>query len=602
MLAKPTYETLASQGRKFLEAGNYLDAKASFQNALEVDPLAYDGWLSLSESLYYLGDYPGAIKACERSESLDPLQAKFQNIQRAMQSQNFATAKKIAHEMLDQCPGHPRAIFTLAHLHQSRRAYEDQVEVLENGVKQAPGNIFLLQMLVGALENSGRIIQAIETARHLLDMQNTFANAWSLIGLYIRYGLNEEALSLCETAKHLSGGDRSLLSELDLLRGHASKTLGRPQDAISAYKTCIINKPNTGSPWWGLADMKTYAFSTDEIHQLQTLVARKTLTPEHQCQAQFALAKAHESVSGLGTAMPFYKAANLAFAGNKFNAERFSIAAKNLITSFNERALRTTAARDQKEPRPIFILGLPRSGSTLLEQILASHSKIEGTMELPVLPNIKRMMHLESQRRGFRSFLDSIERFSEADLRLFGQLYLDQSALFRSEDTPFFIDKLPNNFEHVGLIHKILPGAIILDIRRHPLDCGLSLFKQFFARGVEFSYDLGSIGVYYSEYLKIMEHWDEVLPNRVLHIQYENLVQNLEPILRRILEHIGLSFEPACLEFYKNKRAVRTASSEQVRTPIFTNGIGAWRNVAEDLEPLKSALRGPSFEGTLANF
>ena len=294
--------------------------------------------------------------------------------------------------------------------------------------------------------------------------------------------------------------------------------------------------------------------------------------------------------SGLREAMPYYERANAAYPSSRFDPEKFKTAAQHLIGSCLKFAIDKQAKHFPTEPTPIFIIGLPRSGSTLLEQILASHSQIEGTMELPVLPNIKRKMHLTATRRFSKPFLQSLGLFSEDDLMHFGQEYLDESAVFRSEKTLFFIDKLPHNFEHVGLIHKILPQAIILDIRRNPMDCGLSLFKQFFARGVEFSYKLENIGAYYSTYLNIMSHWDRLLPNRILHIQYEDLVQDIEQQLRTILNHIGVAFEPACLNFHTSKRAVRTASSEQVRQPLFTSAIGVWEEVEDCLIPLKRSL------------
>jgi len=277
-------------------------------------------------------------------------------------------------------------------------------------------------------------------------------------------------------------------------------------------------------PWWALADLKTYRFSPSEMQRLDSLTQSGSLSPDHQCQALFTLAKAHEMSSGLREAMPYYKRANTAYPSSRFNPEKFKSAAQNLMRSFHESAI-----AQQAKPLP------------------------KG-----------RKMHLTAANRFSKPFLQSLDLFSEEDLTRFGQNYLDESAVFRSQNTPYFIDKLPHNFEHIGLIHKILPQAIILDIRRNPMDCGLSLFKQFFARGVEFSYKLENIGAYYSTYLNIMSHWDRLLPDRLLHVKYEDLVQDLEQELHIILDHIGVAFEPGCLDFHRSKRAVRTASSEQV--------------------------------------
>lgn len=492
--------------------------------------------------------------------------------------------------MLAAFAGHPRAVFTLSHLFQMQSAFEDQVEILERGLHHYPANLHLRKILFGAQQDAGHVEDAIETAAELLKLENNYANAWSRIGLFIRYGFNEEAIVACQAARPLCADNKALVSELDLLRGHALKTLGRRKDAIASYRASLANKPQSGAPWWALADLKTYRFSPSEMQRLDSLTQSGSLSLDHQCQALFALAKAHEMSSGLREAMPYYKRANTAYPSSRFNPEKFKSAAQNLIRSFHESAIAQQAKPLPKGPTPIFIVGLPRSGSTLLEQILASHSQIEGTMELPVLPNIKRKMHLTAANRFSKPFLQSLDLFSEEGLTRFGQNYLDESAVFRSQNTPYFIDKLPHNFEHIGLIHKILPQAIILDIRRNPMDCGLSLFKQFFARGVEFSYKLENIGTYYSTYLNIMSHWDRLLPDRLLHVKYEDLVQDLEQELHIILDHIGVAFEPGCLDFHRSKRAVRTASSEQVRQPLFTSAIGVWKGVEEHLIPLRVSL------------
>jgi tetratricopeptide (TPR) repeat protein len=585
-----TYENCMSRGKAFLKSQDFKAAKDAFEAAIRLVPNSYESWLELSASLYHLGDYPRAIEACERAEAFDPLQIEFRLIQQAMTERQFEKAKHIAEDMLRAFSGHPRAVFTLSHLFQMQSAFEDQVEILRRGLQHSPANLHLRKILVGAQQDAGHVEDAIKTTTELLNLENNFANAWSRIGLFIRFGFNDEAVKACQAAKPLCAGNQALMSELDLLRGHALKTLGQREDAITSYRASIQNKPQSGAPWWALADLKTYRFSSSEIERLETLTQSGALSPEHQCQALFALAKAHEIRSGLHAAMPHYKRANAAYPSSRFDPEKFKSAADNLIYFFHKSALMKQAKPIPTGPTPIFIIGLPRSGSTLLEQILASHSQIEGTMELPVLPNIKRKMHLTAASRFSKPFLQSLDLFSEDDLAHFGQDYLDESAVFRSEKSPYFIDKLPHNFEHIGLIHKILPQAIILDIRRDPMDCGLSLFKQFFAYGVEFSYKLENIGTYYLTYLKIMSHWDRLLSDRVLHIQYEALVKDLERQLRIILDHIGLAFEPGCLNFHASKRAVRTASSEQVRQPLFTTAIGVWKGVEEYLTPLKVSL------------
>jgi len=248
-------------------------------------------------------------------------------------------------------------------------------------------------------------------------------------------------------------------------------------------------------------------------------------------------------------------------------------------------------------PTPIFIVGMPRAGSTLIEQILASHSHIEGTMELMTLPYLKRTIRMAGGRRFNKNYLQALREFSQAELSAFGQSYLDETAIYRTSK-PYFIDKLPANFERIGLIHKILPQAIIIDARRHPMDCGFSAYKQHFANGQEYSYNLDHIGQYFNIYLQLMDHWDDVLPGKVKLVQYEELVRDTEAWVRQILAHVGVDFENECLRFYENKRAVKTASSEQVRQPIYTNSIGRWQTVSDRLRPLSDSLG----EETMARF
>jgi hypothetical protein len=232
---------------------------------------------------------------------------------------------------------------------------------------------------------------------------------------------------------------------------------------------------------------------------------------------------------------------------------------------------------------------MPRAGSTLVEQMLASHSRIDGTMELQALIHLERRMRIEGGQRFGKRFLESVAEFSEDDLRRYGQMYLDETAIYRG-DGDFFIDKMPPNFERIGLIHKILPQAIIIDARRYPVDCGYSAFKQHFAGGHDYSYQLEHIGHYYNCYLDLMDYWQSVLPGKLLTIQYEETISDTEAVVRRMLDHVGVAFEGACLEFYKNKRAVKTASSEQVRQPINRKGVGAWADVAGDIQPLFDSL------------
>lgn len=592
MTTETPHEALARQAEALEAKGDIAAAIACLKEAIRSNPRDFTGWIRLGRLLYAAKQYPEAVRVVQAAEQFDPFQADFQAIQRSMQARNVAQARAIAQAMLEKEPGHPRAIFTLAHLAQAEGDHEARVSLLESGLGHSPANLVLRHMLIGALEEAGAYRRAVEAARHLVELDGSYDAHWALIEVLLRYGLNEEALAACNRAEALSGGDASRVSDLDLVRGQVLRILGEREKSIAALRACISHNPQNAAAWWALADLKTYAFSEADQQAIGNILAHPGLSADQKSMAAFALAKASEADGDWDRSMHLYQTANAVHPGDGFVPEQFARAAERLTAAFTPEALSAQAGNVPTAPRPIFIVGLPRSGSTLLEQILASHSQIEGTIEQPVLPSIKRKAHRLCVERFGGDYLGNIGRLPEADLSELGRSYLNESALFRTENTAFFTDKMPFNFEHAGLIHKILPGAVIIDIRRNPLDCGFSLYRQYFARGTGFSYDLGHIGHYYNGYLAIMDHWDRVLPGRVLQVQYEELVRAPEHEIGRILDHVGVAFEPACLDFHQTARAVRTASSEQVRQPMNSAGIGAWRKVEPHLGALKASL-GP---------
>jgi hypothetical protein len=373
--------------------------------------------------------------------------------------------------------------------------------------------------------------------------------------------------------------------------GHALKTAGRRPDSVAAYRRAIALVPTLGEAYWSLANLKTFRFGVNDVAAIRAALARGDLSDEDRLHFEFSLGKALEDEESYAESFAHYSAGNaLRRALHPYSADdnaSFVRRSKVLFTAdfFGARAGTGSPARD-----PIFILGMPRAGSTLLEQILASHSRVEGTMELPHIPQIAR--ELAGEDAGF---LDAVAVLSDAQRSVLGERYLSETRIQRKTDAPFFIDKMPNNCLYAGLIHLILPNAIIIDARRHPLGCCLSGFKQHFARGQNFAYGLEDIGRYYRDYVDLMAHMDAVLPGRVHRVFYESLIENTESEVRLLLDHCGLPFEERCLRFYENERAVRTASSEQVRQPIFREGVDHWRHYEAWLGPLKEAL-GPVLE------
>jgi tetratricopeptide (TPR) repeat protein len=375
--------------------------------------------------------------------------------------------------------------------------------------------------------------------------------------------------------------------------GHALKTVGRQAEAIAAYRRSLEQKPSLGEAWWSLANLKTFRFDAADLAEMRRALTLGDLSDEDRFHLQFALGKALEDAGEDPAAFAAYMAgAALRRRGLDYDSDETSAhvaRSRALFTPgfFAERAGFGCPASD-----PIFIVGLPRAGSTLVEQILASHSAIEGTMELPDLPAIAKRLGGRSRRDEPSAYPGVLADLDAEACRALGEEYLDRTRAQRKLGRPFFIDKMPNNFAHAGLIQLILPNARIIDARRHPLGCCFSAFKQHFARGQAFSYDLTDLGRYYADYVELMAHFDAVSPGRVHRVIYEEMVADPETQVRALLDYCGLPFEEACLRFYENDRAVRTASSEQVRRPIFTEGVDQWRRFEPWLEPLKAAL-GP---------
>jgi len=380
-----------------------------------------------------------------------------------------------------------------------------------------------------------------------------------------------------------------------LVYGHALKTVGQQDEAITAYRQAISLQSGFGDAYWSLANLKTFRFDTDDIEAMRTEINKSTCTRDDYFHLCFALGKALEDRRQYDESFHYYQLGNnLKKKLEGFNADKAEEGTRRMRGICSREFLSDSAGKGDAAPDPIFIVGLPRSGSTLLEQILASHSQVDGTKELVYIPAIVRRLGGKVKKSTVSGYPDILMEMNPSQLRELGREYMDRSRIQR-DDAPFFIDKMPNNFMHVGLIQMILPNAKIIDARRHPMAACFSGYTQLFARGQSFTYGLSNIGRYYRNYVDIMDHWDLVLPNKVLRVHYEQVVSDTETQIRRMLDHCGLGFEEACLNFHQTQRAVRTASSEQVRQPIYTAALEHWRNYEAHLDKLKSAL-GPVLE------
>ncbi len=564
---------------------------------LKAQPSFYQGWLLLSRYLFEAGQYEDAIQASNNAEKQDILSQEFRQVQTAMQSKDYAEAEKVAQNMLAKVEGHPRAFFTLAHIGMLKQQPFDSVNALHKSLKYNPANLTLRRLLIDALVSAGEFQSAINAAKALVTIQASFASYWQLIQLLLKYAQYDEvlvncdlALQNCEETKHNAKDHAKKLSQIHCMRAKALRIKGQKNKSIAAFHLSIQHNAINAEAWWGLADLKTYEFSQKEQQAIERCLKSPLIAQDEKAMAAFALAKANESNKTSEQAFDLYIKANQLCHRPYFSSEQIHREFDARIQMYSKDALQIQADAVNNEATPIFIVGLPRSGTTLVEQILASHSLIQSTIEQPTLPIIEQSAQLLCKKSYGQPLQSSLHQLSSQELSQLGNAYLQKSALFRQTHAQYFTDKLPFNFRLIGLIHKVLPHAFVVDVRRHPLDCGVSLFKQYFTSGVDFSYNLEQIGEFYVDYLRLMEHWDKALPGKVIKIQYEKLINEPEAQIRHLFECINVAFEEKTLVFHQSTKTVHSASSEQVRQPINTKGKGIWRSVENHISPLKRAL------------
>ena len=499
----------------------------------------------------------------------------------ALYDNRLSDAEPLLKAHLRDDPFDAAAIRMLAELAGRIGRYKDAETLLRRALELAPDFGAARANLATALYRQNRSAEAIAELDLVRAAEpENIAHANLKAAALGRIGGFEEAISLYEEV--LQAAPRQ--PKVWMSYGHMLKTVGRQADGIAAYRHALEIAPTLGEVWWSLANLKTVRFTGDDIAVMQSALASPDLSDVDRFHMDFALGKAFEDAGDPARSFAHYE------VGNHLRRESVDYDA-NETTAFVDASIRLftpdfiAARADQgcTEPAPIFILGMPRAGSTLVEQILSSHSQVEGTSELPDIPALARQ---------WRDYPRALAGLNPAQLRDLGTAYLERTRVQRKSDRPLFIDKLPNNWAHVPFIHLILPNAIIIDARRHPLGCCFSNFKQHFARGQAFSYALDDMGRYYADYVRLMAHVDTVLPGRVHRVIYERMVSDTEVEVRALLAACDLPFEDACLRFHETERAVRTASSEQVRQPIFTGGTDAWHPFESWLGPLKEAL-GP---------
>ena len=455
----------------------------------------------------------------------------------------------------------------------------DAEALLRRATTLAPGYTVAWVMLGMLLHEADRYAESIECYLTATRLEPDNAVAWA--------GLGNGYAHLADAERSISAFERSLAlypnaPNVLLGYGHILKTHGDQQAALRAYRAAIAEKPEFGEVYWSMANLKVFRFEESEIAAMEQQLERDDLTESADIHFRFALAKANEDRGDYDRAWHYYHTGNQRQRSKVFHDPvAMELRHEQIAAVFTRELFERHAGHGCDSTAPIFIVGLPRSGSTLIEQILASHSLVEGTAELPVL--MRLAYSIGRYRPDQKRYPESVADLRSKDFKAYGRQYLDEAKAYRATDRPYFTDKLPNNFSHVGLLHLILPNARIINARRHPFDSCLGGYKQLFGKGQTFTYDMADLSVYYRQYYETMRHWHRVLPGKVLDVHYEETVTDLETQVRRILAHCGLPFEEGCVRFHENTRAVRTASSEQVRRPIYTDALGYWRRYESHL-------------------
>ena len=587
-------------GRGHQEAGYIHLALRQPEQALQ----AFNRAVVLNDSL--LASWRTIIKLCVRpehaelrkrallqSERLAALPPALLSVRNATAEGNLRKAEDICRHFLRQNPTHVEAMRLLADLGVRSEVLDDAEFLLESALDFEPDNRFARFDYMNVLYRRQKYEQALVEAERLLQLEpdsaqylTGYANQCVAVGRF------DEALKIYDEV--LARFPET--APLHLLRGHALKTVGRTDEAIDAYRQTYRTNQNCGDAYWSLANLKTFRFADSEVDAMQRKESEADLEVDDRVHFCFALGKHFEDQKDYATSFDYYH------RGNELRRQQLGFSADLLSSRLAlQRQVMTPelfakySGSGCHDADPIFIVGLPRAGSTLLEQILASHSQVDGTQELP---NIGALAFKLDGRRAMSDAPQYPYCLADIDiqeLKKFGEQFLADTRIHRG-NAPFFIDKMPNNFRHIGLIHMILPNARIIDARREAISCCFSGFKQLFSSGQEFTYGLHQIGQYYNDYLDLMEHWDEVLPGKVLRVQHEDVVADLEGQVRRLLDYCGLPFEQACVDFHTTQRSVRTPSSEQVRQPIFTTSLEAHKPFQPWLGPLQEVLaqRQPS--------
>ena len=563
------------------------EATDCFERAVLLNPALLASWKALIGRYEFLNLPSKAGEAKARVQWLESLPRELQSVASLIHEGKLFIAEQICRQFLQREPHHAEAMRFLADIGNKLQILDDAEYLLESCVEFYPEFHRARLDYVQVLHKRQKYDQAQEQALAL--RQAAPRNV-----LYdVTLAAQEQALGNFDAALEIYDEVLSRHGELAQVltsRGHALKTCGRSEEAVLSYQRAYEVQGDYGDAYWSLANLKTYRFSDAEIERMTSQEASASISLENQYHLCFALGKALEDRKEFRSSFDYYEKGNrLKRDDSGYRSETLEAELATQKTLFDGAFFDSRSDHGCDSEAPIFVVGLPRAGSTLIEQILASHSAVDGTMELAnIIGTANRLNGLK--RRGVVAPYPAIlNDLSAKQTRELGEQFIKDTQHHRG-DGVFFIDKMPNNFRHIPLIQLILPKAKIIDARRHPMACCFSGYKQLFAEGQEFTYGLDEIGRYYRAYVDVMQHWESVLPGRILRVQHEDVIEDLEGQVRRILSYCGLPFEQACVNFHETERAVRTPSAEQVRQPIYKSGMEQWQHYAEHLKPLESAL------------
>ena len=608
-------------GHALMKQSRLAEAEEQLRLAISLDPDQPQLYEELGSVLALADRYEEAIPLFEKAIRLEPgLPLAHRKLGQALATVGRGEeADEQFEEYFDKDPEAGAIAIGANHLRSGRK--EDAIKIFRDVLRKNPENVSAMHYLGVAYFREERNAEEAEAwLRRATTIAPDYTAAWMALGpVLIELNKHVEAIDCYKSALRINPQDGAIWAGLahayaqasypeesveafsraiefgkdsaniQMGYAHVLKTVGNQDGALGAYREAIKQKPDFGEVYWSMANLKIFEFEDSEVEAMEFQLENGTLTDSADVHFRFALGKAYEDRKDYDKAWHYYD------TGNRNNRPLVShspvdmeIKHREIMKIFDAGFLQEHADQGFDAPDPILIVGLPRSGSTLVEQILASHSQVEGTSELPVLS--KLAAHIGKYRADKASFPNTVLDLRGRDWQALGQQYVEASRRHRLTDRPFFTDKLPNNFPLIGLLHLILPNAKVINARRHPLDSCLGCYKQLFARGQNFTYDIEDLAHYYRNYVEVMNHWHTVLPGKVLDVHYEDTVTDLENQVRKILDHCGLAFEDSCLRFHETQRAVKTASSEQVRQPIYTGALGKWRDYEAHLDYWKEEL------------